>query len=277
MQSSPLIYYTTLQLLQVKPVPSVTTSARPAPPPSHLPRFSQLAPMGVGWREERRRSSRLVGMISSEITAVTTQLRAELRAAAAAYRLQPAAAKLLSSFAAAQTRVLNGGVEGDCMAYLEPFLETIRNEDTSGVVTQRALCAVRAFLSAGIIALDEASGRAGMAAIVRAATYCRFEVTDPAGDEVVLMCILQLLVSCVECSSGESAHSSLAPGRRRRPLPIAEGREGTFTLHDSHVAPSPLPHNPHTFTFTCCDKLAMYCKRLNTRFVRCAFIRRGHL
>ena len=88
------------------------------------------------------------------------------------------------------------------MDWLEPFLETIRTEETSGVVTQRALCAVRNFLRADLLTHDPASEAAAMLAIVRAATYCRFEVTDPAADEVVLMCILQLLVTCVQCPSG---------------------------------------------------------------------------
>ena len=106
---------------------------------------------------------------------MTTQLRNEMRAAAAAYRTQPAAIKLLSSFAAARTAVLSDRAHG-CMEYLEPFLETIRLEETSGVVTQRALSAVRAFLHANLITMDEDSGPRGMAAVVRAATYCRFEV-----------------------------------------------------------------------------------------------------
>ena len=89
-----------------------------------------------------------------------------------------------------------------CTDYLEPFLDTIRQEDTSGVVTQRALCAVRAFLSAGLLTLDPTREAAAIVSIVHAATFCRFEVTDPAADEVVLMCILQLLVTCVQCPSG---------------------------------------------------------------------------
>eukprot|EP00966_Prymnesium_polylepis_P141673 3271558-Prymnesium_polylepis.1 len=112
----------------------------------------------------------LQALVCGEITAVTTQLRAEVRAAAAAYRVQPAAARLLRSFAAARAAVLAGGPDSiSCMSYLEPFLETIKIEETSGVVTQRALCAVRTFLSADIISLDEADGPRGMAAIVRAA------------------------------------------------------------------------------------------------------------
>ena len=69
-------------------------------------------------------------------------------------------------------------------------------------MTQRALCAVRSFLSAGLLTLDPAREPAAIASVVHAATSCRFELTDPAADEVVLICILQLLVTCVQCPSG---------------------------------------------------------------------------
>lgn len=165
-------------------------------------------------REQCRTRARLQSIVCAEMTTVTTQLRAELRASSAAYRIHPAASKLLRSFTSARSELLAGGPESrSCMVYLEPFLETIRLEETSGIVTERALSAARSFLSANILPLDEASEPAGMAAIVRAATYCRFEVTDPAADEVVLMSILQLLISCVECPSGE-----ISPSPRRQRL-----------------------------------------------------------
>jgi hypothetical protein len=113
----------------------------------------------------------------------------------------PSGTTLLRRFHAARRAVLSNG-DIRCTDYLDPFLDTIRQEDTSGLVTQRALCAVRAFLSAGLLALDPAREAAAIVSTVHAATYCRFEVTDPAADEVVVLCILQLLVTCVECPSG---------------------------------------------------------------------------
>ena len=53
-----------------------------------------------------------------------------------------------------------------------------------------------------LLTLDPAREATAIVSIVHAATFCRFEVTDPAADEVVLMCILQLLVTCVQCPSG---------------------------------------------------------------------------
>ena len=147
-------------------------------------------------------ASRVVDLVTAEIASVTTQLRSDFRAAAAAYRAPPpSGTQLLHKFHAARRAVLQPG-DVACTDYLAPFLDTIRQEDTSGLVTQRALCAVRAFLSAGLLALDPANEAAAIVSIVHAATYCRFEVTDPAADEVVLMCILQLLVTCVQCPSG---------------------------------------------------------------------------
>ena len=114
---------------------------------------------------------------------------------------------LLRRFHAARRAVLAPGPVR-CVDYLEPFLDTIRQEDTSGVVTQRALCAVRAFLSAGLLTLDPAREAAAIVSIVHAATFCRFEVTDPAADEVVLMCILQLLVGCCKGPTSTGAPSA---------------------------------------------------------------------
>jgi len=140
-------------------------------------------------------------IVSFEIASITTQLRADWRAATSAYRAPPpSGTKLLRHFNQARRAVLTRRVSS--LEYIEPFLETIRQENTSGVVTQRALLAVHTFLEAGLLTLDPATEPETIVAIVRAATYCRFEVTDPAADEVVLMCILQLLVACVQCPSG---------------------------------------------------------------------------
>ena len=160
-----------------------------------------------------------------------------LAAVRIADRAPPASgAKLLRRFHAARRTVLAPGPIS-CTDYLEPFLETIRQEDTSGVVTQRALCAVRAFLSAGLLTLDPANEASAIVSIVHAATFCRFEVTDPAADEVVLMCILQLLVTCVQCPSGgklsdeavcEVVHSCFRISSQVR----------VFAAHHAHTSPT---------------------------------------
>ena len=172
----------------------------------------------------------ITSLVCSEITGVTTQLRADARAAVSSYMGSSATIpRLQRNFKKAREVALHYGPGRDCMEYLEPFLDTIRCEETTGVVTQRALSAVHNFLRAELLSLNPASAPAAMVAVVKAATFCRFEVTDPAADEVrsphppatrrpakraakldgppclwqvVLMCILQLLVGCIECNAG---------------------------------------------------------------------------
>ena len=142
------------------------------------------------------------GVVCAQISAVTTEMRLEVRLGAASYRALPAAvAGLLRSFRAARQALLAD--DGPTLAYLDPFLETIRCEETSGRVTQRALSAVLAMLRADLLTTaHESEAAIAISSIVRAATYCRFEVTDPAADEVVLKCILDLLLGCVQCRTG---------------------------------------------------------------------------
>ena len=144
----------------------------------------------------------ITSLVCSEITSVTTQLRLDARSSVSYLGSSAVIPRLQRGFKRAREVALHYGPGRDCMEYLEPFLETIRCEETSGVVTQRALSAVHAFLRAELLSLNPASAPAAMVAVVKAATFCRFEVTDPAADEVVLMCILQLLVGCIECNAG---------------------------------------------------------------------------
>ena len=68
---------------------------------------------------------RLQALVCAEICAVTTQLRLEMRVAAAAYRVHPAAAELLRSFARARQAALAAGTAGSsCMDYLGGAWET---------------------------------------------------------------------------------------------------------------------------------------------------------
>ncbi len=89
----------------------------------------------------------------------------------------------------------------DTLVYVEPFLEVIRSEETSGPITGVALSSVHKFLR-GFIRMDSPNATRTMALIAEAATHCRFEATDPDSDEVILMKILQVLLSCVQCPAG---------------------------------------------------------------------------
>ncbi|KAK4477667.1 hypothetical protein RD792_016912 [Penstemon davidsonii] len=87
----------------------------------------------------------------------------------------------------------------DPITYIQPFLDAIKSDET-GV----ALSAVYKIL----LNLDSETLNVSNALhlIVDAVTSCRFEVTDPASEEVVLMKILQLLLACIK---NEAASVSL--------------------------------------------------------------------
>ena len=120
--------------------------------------------------------------VTDEIATVTTQLRADWRAAATAYRAPPpSGTMLLRRFNRARRAVLTRRVSS--LEYLEPFLETIRQEDTSGLVTQRALSAVRTFLTAGLLTLDPANE----AAAIALRTYAEGGLALQVGSNILLV------------------------------------------------------------------------------------------
>ena len=178
----------------------------------------------------------ITSLVCSEITGVTTQLRADARASVSSYMGSSATIpRLQRNFKKAREVALHYGPGHDSMEYLEPFLDTIRCEETTGVVTQRALSAVHSFLRAELLSLNPSSAPAAMVAVVKAATFCRFEVTDPAADEVPFAATapndedarLDLMAhhgcgrwfSCASCSSWSAASSAtpVRPARSRTP------------------------------------------------------------
>lgn len=79
--------------------------------------------------------------------------------------------------------------------YFGPFLEAIRSDDTSGIVTGQALASVNKFLSYGLLDHRLESSASAAESIADAVTHARFMGIDPASDEVVLMKILLVLRS----------------------------------------------------------------------------------
>ena len=78
----------------------------------------------------------ITSLVCSEITGVTTQLRADARASVSSYMGSSATIpRLQRNFKKARDVALHYGPGHDCMEYLEPFLDTIRCEETTGVVT----------------------------------------------------------------------------------------------------------------------------------------------
>ncbi|GFY82966.1 sec7 domain-containing protein [Actinidia rufa] len=85
--------------------------------------------------------------------------------------------------------------------YLQPFLDVIKSEETSAPITGVALSAVHKILTLDILDVDYVNVDDALHLIVDAVTSCRFEVTDPASEEVVLMKILQVLLACMKNKS----------------------------------------------------------------------------
>ena len=85
--------------------------------------------------------------------------------------------------------------------YLQPFLDVIKSEETSAPITGVALSAVYKILTLDILDVDYVNVDDALHLIVDAVTSCRFEVTDPASEEVVLVKILQVLLACMKNKS----------------------------------------------------------------------------
>ena len=82
--------------------------------------------------------------------------------------------------------------------YLQPFLDVIQSDETSAPITGVALSSVYKVLTLDVIDQNTANVNEAMHLLVDAVTSCRFEVTDPASEEVVLMKILQVLLACMK-------------------------------------------------------------------------------
>ncbi|KAK1270973.1 ARF guanine-nucleotide exchange factor GNOM [Acorus gramineus] len=82
--------------------------------------------------------------------------------------------------------------------YLQPFLDVIRSEDTTAPITVVALASVYKILSLDMFDLSTVNVDGAMRSVVETVTSCRFEVSDPASEEAVLMKILQVLLVCMK-------------------------------------------------------------------------------
>ncbi|XP_061368937.1 ARF guanine-nucleotide exchange factor GNOM-like [Gastrolobium bilobum] len=82
--------------------------------------------------------------------------------------------------------------------YLQPFLDVIQSDETGTPITGVALSSVYKILTLDVIDQNTVNILDTMHLVVDAVTSCRFEVTDPGSEEVVLMKILQVLLACVK-------------------------------------------------------------------------------
>uniref|UniRef100_A0A7N0VKG2 SEC7 domain-containing protein n=1 Tax=Kalanchoe fedtschenkoi TaxID=63787 RepID=A0A7N0VKG2_KALFE len=88
-------------------------------------------------------------------------------------------------------------------AYLQPFLDVIQSDETGAPITGVALSSIYKILTLDILHIDTVNVEDAMALIVDAVTSSRFEVTDPASEEVVLMKILQVLMACMKSKASK--------------------------------------------------------------------------
>ncbi|KAH6804976.1 sec7 domain-containing protein [Perilla frutescens var. frutescens] len=82
--------------------------------------------------------------------------------------------------------------------YLQPFLDVIRSDETGASITGVALSSVYKILTLDVLDINTVNVDDAMHLVVDAVTSCRFEVTDPASEEVVLTKILQVLLACMK-------------------------------------------------------------------------------
>ncbi|KAF6145762.1 hypothetical protein GIB67_016211 [Kingdonia uniflora] len=81
--------------------------------------------------------------------------------------------------------------------YLQPFLDVVRSDETGAPITGVILSLVYKILTLNVIDLNTMNVKETMHLVVDVVTSCRFEVTDPAS-EVVLVKILQVLLACMK-------------------------------------------------------------------------------
>ncbi|KAJ2804661.1 GDP/GTP exchange factor for ARF [Coemansia guatemalensis] len=85
---------------------------------------------------------------------------------------------------------------------VDPFMLVIRDPETTGPITRCALVSVQRFINHGIVDLSSASAVPALLDMAQAVTHCRFEATDAASDEAVLMQILNVLGALVLSDGG---------------------------------------------------------------------------
>ncbi|KAJ1955520.1 GDP/GTP exchange factor for ARF, partial [Linderina pennispora] len=90
----------------------------------------------------------------------------------------------------------------DPQQLFDPFLLVIRDAETTGPITRCTLVSVQRFLAHGIIDFGRSAAAPVFLELARAVTQCRFEATDAASDEAVLMQILNVLSAIVLSPGG---------------------------------------------------------------------------
>ncbi|PYH44546.1 Sec7 domain-containing protein [Aspergillus saccharolyticus JOP 1030-1] len=91
----------------------------------------------------------------------------------------------------------------DAPALLHPFLQVVRSSSTSAAITSLALVALTKFFAYEIISRDSPRLPMAMQLLSAAITHCRFEASDSAADEIVLLRILKLMEGMLSRPEGD--------------------------------------------------------------------------
>ncbi|WEW60968.1 GDP/GTP exchange factor for ARF [Emydomyces testavorans] len=91
----------------------------------------------------------------------------------------------------------------DTPSLLHPFLQVIRSSSTSAPITSLALIAITKFFAYNIINRDSPRLSMALQRLSAAITHCRFEASDSAADEIVLLRILKLMEGMISRPEGE--------------------------------------------------------------------------
>lgn len=91
----------------------------------------------------------------------------------------------------------------DAVNLLTPFLEVIRSGSTTGPIAGTALGSVEKLLHYGIVGVHNPRVATAMNALSSAATHCKFEASDAASDELVLLRMLQVLQMAITSECGQ--------------------------------------------------------------------------
>lgn len=86
---------------------------------------------------------------------------------------------------------------------LHPFLQVIRSSSTSAPITSLALVAITKFFAYNLIGRESPRLPLAMQLLSAAITHCRFEASDSAADEIVLLRILKLMEGMLSGPGGD--------------------------------------------------------------------------
>ncbi|KAG0564739.1 hypothetical protein M758_8G130600 [Ceratodon purpureus] len=175
---------------------------------AHNPSESAMEGVGSGRAMARRSGGALACMVNAEVSAVLAAMRRNVRwqgryMASDDQMEHP----IIRSLKSLRRRVFSWQQQQSWQSinpsfYLSPFLDVIRSDETGAAITGIALSAVYKIVTLEVFNVKTAHVDVAMHMIVDAVTSCRFEVTDPASEEVVLMKILQVLLACLKCGAG---------------------------------------------------------------------------